>query len=646
MRVLSRPWTRESQAPPSPKPPGGPETHETHETHETGETDETEPTGRPYGWLAAIAAAVLVVAWGASVNLGHTSSVIQALATAGLFSGSCVLALTPGVALLSVVARRLRPGPATGLGLLFAGAGAAAMAGLWAWFASPLAGRVGAVILLVASVAAIGVFGRRGELRRLDLTTPLMLALAVGLAFTGLAFLQGGIGSIHPAEAIETRFWAKSDNVLPLDFASHLAAHLPLSGYMEGQWLFSDRPPLETGFALLQWPLWGAHTQLGYQLLSTGLQVSWLPALWTVLRVRGLGPGRVSAVVLMTAATGAVFFNTIYVWPKMLAGSLAVAALAILVSRDDDDQRAGAGILAAVLVTLSMLAHGGTAFAVIALAPFVYRARRRITARSVVVCAAAAAALYLPWTLFQHFVAPPGDRLVKWQLAGVLPVTREGVLSTIVHQYLSLSPTQLLANKWDNVAALAAVPGLWRSQTSDPVWTSGFLGLARVAQLYDVLPAAGLLLLGLLALLFPSGRRVLAAARPLAVFTGLAAGVWIILEWGGSVQAILHQGPYAVVILIVGLCALAVTALPRPLASAVATASVAWFAISWVPGLGFHPGRNKPGATVPLDHAMLVVCLGGLVLATLCVADATRSHRAARQGIRGKHTDVTPSHAS
>jgi hypothetical protein len=628
VRVLSRPWTRESQAPPSPKPPGGPETHETHETHETGETDETEPTGRPYGWLAAIAAAVLVVAWGASVNLGHTSSVIQALATAGLFSGSCVLALTPGVALLSVVARRLRPGPATGLGLLFAGAGAAAMAGLWAWFASPLAGRVGAVILLVVSVAAIGVFGRRGELRRLDLTTPLMLALAVGLAFTGLAFLQGGIGSIHPAEAIETRFWAKSDNVLPLDFASHLAAHLPLSGYMEGQWLFSDRPPLETGFTLLQWPLWGAHTQLGYQLLSTGLQVSWLPALWTVLRVRGLGPGRVS------------------VWPKMLAGSLAVAALAILVSRDDDDRRAGAGILAAVLVTLSMLAHGGTAFAVIALAPFVYRARRRITARSVVVCAAAAAALYLPWTLFQHFVAPPGDRLVKWQLAGVLPVTREGVLSTIVHQYLSLSPTQLLANKWDNVAALAAVPGLWRSQTSDPVWTSGFLGLARVAQLYDVLPAAGLLLLGLLALLFPSGRRVLAAARPLAVFTGLAAGVWIILEWGGSVQAILHQGPYAVVILIVGLCALAVTALPRPLASAVATASVAWFAISWVPGLGFHPGRNKPGATVPLDHAMLVVCLGGLVLATLCVADATRSHRAARQGIRGKHTDVTPSHAS
>ena len=81
------------------------------------------------------------------------------------------------------------------------------------------------------------------------------------------------------------------------------------------------------------------------------------------------------------------------------------------------------------------------------------------------------------------------------------------------------------------------------------------------------------------------------------------------------------------VILLVGLCALAVTALPRPLASAVATASVAWFAISWIPGLGFHPGTDKPGTTVPLDHAMLMVGIGGLALAALCVANDYRHRR-------------------
>ena len=171
----------------------------------------------------------------------------------------------------------------------------------------------------------------------------------------------------------------------------------------------------------------------------------------------------------------------------------------------------------------------------------------------------------------------------------------------------------------DNVAALAAVPGIWRTQTSDPAWTSGFLGFARIAQLYDVLPAAGLLLLGLLALLLPSGRRVLAAAAPLAVFTALAAVVVAILEWGGPIPAILHQGPYAVVILLVGLCALAVTALPWPLASAVAAASAAWFAVSWIPGLGFHPGSGW--SSEPLLIA------AGLVLAALCVVDDYRHRR-------------------
>ena len=605
MRVLSKPLAEGAGA--LPESAGG------------LRVDAAEPAGRPYAWLVTPLAALLLVRWGTWVDLG-TGGVVQLAATTALFAGSCVLALTPGVALVSVVARRLRLGPATGLGLLFAGAAAAAMAGLWAWYASPLLGRVFALGLLVVSIGAIGLFGRRGELRRLDLSTPLVLALAVGLAFTGLAFLQGGIASVHPAEAIETRFWAKSDDVVPLQFASNIAAHLPLSGYMEGNWLFSDRPPLQTGFVLLQWPLWGGKQQLGYQLLSTALQVSWLPAMWTLLRVRGLGAGRVSGAVLMTAATGAVFFNTIYVWPKMLAGALVLAALAILLSRDDSDQWAGAGTLVTALATLSLLAHGGTAFAVLALAPFAYLLRRRVTVRAVAAWAAAAIALYLPWTLFQHFVAPPGDRLIKWQLGGVIPITRDGVLDTLAHQYLSLSLPQLLANKWDNVAALAAAPGLWRTQTAATAWTRGFLGVARLAQLYDVLPAAGLMLLGLLALLSPAGRRVLAPVRPLAVFTGLSVVVWVVLEWGGSVSSILFQGPYAAVILLGGLCALAVTALPWPLASAVATASVTWFVVCWIPGSGFHPASSKAHASGPVDSAMLVMCASGLVLAALCLA--------------------------
>ena len=76
-----------------------------------------------------------------------------------------------------------------------------------------------------------------------------------------------------------------------MQFATRIAGHLPLSGFLVGNWLSSDRPPLQTGFALLLWPLWHAGgRQLGYQLLATGLEACWLPALWVLLRVRGVRP--------------------------------------------------------------------------------------------------------------------------------------------------------------------------------------------------------------------------------------------------------------------------------------------------------------------------------------------------------------------
>ena len=178
----------------------------------------------------------------------------------------------------------------------------------------------------------------------------------------------------------------------------------------------------------------------------------------------GVAQWRILVVVLATTLTGFVLVSTVYVWPKMLAGTFALAALAIVVSRDEADRRLTSGIVAVALLTLSMLAHGGTVFALLALIPFAYRLRHRITARAVAACAAVAVACYVPWTLYQHFVDPPGDRLLKWQLAGVLPIDPRGFLQTIVQEYERLSLHGLLANKGMNLLALAADPVLWRTQ--------------------------------------------------------------------------------------------------------------------------------------------------------------------------------------
>jgi hypothetical protein len=585
--------------------------------------DGAESARRSWAWIAAPFIAVFLVAGASSVDLHRASVALGVLAVVGLFTASCVLAITPGVAVLSLAARYRRLGPATGLGLLFAGAATAGMAGFWAWFASPDLGRLFALVLFTASIVTIGLYGRQGELRRLGLSLPLLLALAVGLLFTGFAFLQGGIAG-EAWRTIEARYWLAQDNEIPFLFARRVAAGGPMHGYLLGNWLSSDRPPLQTGLVLLQWPLWGYQGE-AYQILSGGLQDAWLPALWVVLRVRGVPVRRLLVVVLATAATGAVFFNSIYVWPKMLAGALALAAFAILVSRSASDRWPGAGVLAACLVTLSMLAHGGTAFAILAMAPFAYLFRRRITRGAVAACTGAALLLYGPWILYQRFVNPPGNRLLKWQLAGVVNIDKRGFLQALIQQYGSLSLHQLLANKWSNLATLAANPMLWRTDRADPGW-HGFIGIARVAQIESLLVAAGPLLLAVLALLIPSARRNLTQFKPLAAFTGLAVVIWIVLLFGGAATtATIQLAPYAAVILFIGLCALAVTALPRAITWTVLAASVAWFLICWMPGFGFHQALAQPLGSQHTDLAMAWVCILAIVaLAATCAVAARR----------------------
>jgi hypothetical protein len=572
-------------------------------------------------WCSVAAPPVSAAALGAAarVDLATVGWVWRAALVAVLFCASAVLAATPGLALLSVLARRRRLGPAGGLGVMFAGAGATAMGGFWCWFVAPDLGRAFSVAALLVSVGALAATSRRGDLRRLNLSVPLSAALLVGLVFTGIAFLRGGVGG-DAAQVLALRYWLAPDSQIPLWFATQVAAHRSLHGAMFSGWLYSDRPPLQTGFVLLQWPLWG-RPPVPYQLLGTALQMSWLPALWVVLRGRGYGTGRVLAVVLSTAATGAVFFNSVYVWPKMLAGALALAAFALLVTRDRADREGGTGVVVAALATLSLLAHGGTAFALLALIPFAvvrYRHRWRTTA----VCGAVvvAGALYLPWMAFQRFVDPPGNRLLKWQLAGDIPIDHRGFGQTLVEQYRALSLVRLFENKLDNVVTLVASPALWRVQTGDPGW-HGVVGTARVAQMNDLVMAAGPLLLGFAALAWPSARRALADALPLATFTALTVVVWVVLLFGGTVTTVIHQGPYAAVVLFIALAALAATCLPRPAALAVLGANAVWFVLCWAPGWGLVAATGRP-LTSPVDPAMVLVAVLGLGGLALVVATA------------------------
>ena len=559
------------------------------------------------------------------VHLAVAGAPVAALAVSALYIGAAVIAVTPGVALLSVFARRRALTPAIALGLLLAGSGGAAMAAFWAWFAGPGFGRLFDAVLGGASVLVIAIFGRRGDLRDAGLSVPMLLGLAIGLAFTGLTFIQGdGIAhNVLPPSARPTgrpstiNFRCGSPRRSPRTRSSPVTCSVtgwPVTGRRCKA--VTRSPSGRCG------P--GSASRPGYQLLSTGLNASWLPALWVVLRSRGFGQWRVLVVVLATTLTGFVLVSDVYVWPKMLAGTFALGALAIVLSLDGTDRRLLGWILAVTLATLSMLAHGGTIFALLALVPFALRRRTRIPLRALAASVVPAAACYVPWMLFQRFVDPPGDRLLKWQIAGVIRIDSRGFLKTLVMQYQALSVRQLLSNKWANVEALVASPFVWRTMAPEPAWRAGFLGFARLAELNDLLPAAGLLLLGVVALAFKSSRRALAPATPLAVVCGIAIAAWVILLWGSgdnAITAINHQGAYAVIVLFIALCALAVTYLPWPAATLLLVGNAAWFAVSWVPGLGFTPAASaETRSMMQFSPAMLLVCLAGLILAAAAIA--------------------------
>ena len=209
------------------------------------------------------------------------------------------------------------------------------------------------------------------------------------------------------------------DNAIPLYFAEHLRqGNIPSP--MIGDWLSSDRPPLQTGlFLIFRLPVDG---ELVYQSTATALQVLVVPG--SYLLARALGGDRTISTVAAATVMFAPFalINSIYVWPKMLPAALLCATAAILLSPRFAIYRLSwkSGALAGVAAALALGAHGGSAFVIAAFAGLALVLHRFPRAGFLISGVAAATLVYLPWMAYQHFADPPGDRLVKWHLAGAI----------------------------------------------------------------------------------------------------------------------------------------------------------------------------------------------------------------------------------
>ena len=477
--------------------------------------------------------------------------------------------LLPGLILSAFISKKNRINSKFIFGLSIAIDCLIGYVAFWMYFFNRYVGFAYSIsVMLISLVVFIYLFWKHKSalsefLSSKEILYPLLIMFLVGLFYLSLLYITDA-GS-WDASLASWRFFESRpiDNAISYIFTEKLYKGDDPRNLIPG-WLSSDRPPLQTGILLLQRPIMGMFDpDLGYQTISTIAQCSWIAALWSLCRAANL-PGRTIAFVMgFSIFSGFFLFNSVYVWPKLLAASLVVFAFSLLL-----DSIMAARTLsvveiqwAAIATGLGLMAHGGVVFAIpgmllLLILPGVFPGWRRMAIGIVFL-----ACVLAPWSGYQRFYEPPGDRLVKMHLAGVIPVDERSSTEAIVDSYKNLGLSKSVEYKWENAKKLVGQSPLnmigvdsssqekfaaWRLQENDRVFNA--LGVLNVAWL--------ILLFRIVSGLF--GAKTGSKAVNIILGVGLVGLLsWVLLLFGPGGTTITHSSYAMMILFFTGLSILA-----------------------------------------------------------------------------------------
>ena len=525
----------------------------------------------------------------------------------------------------------------------------------WLYFVWPPLGRAAAIVCVVAS-ATISTWNLsrasshdvRARITRLG--RPAALTASAAVFVVCLGFLYGGWDT--PLTTAGQRFSMQLpwDNGLPFFFAEGLD-HGQVPHPMAGDWLSSDRPPLQTGIVLAHYPLSGHSKEVHYQIASVILQCLWILPMWALLGDLAIGPGAMALVFSAAIFSGFNAVNSFFVWPKLLPVAFLIALAGLLIGPQfpmSMRRPVLTGGVAGLLVAAAMLSHGGSIFALIGFAVTMILMRRIPCRRFFIAAFLAGVATYGPWMAYQRFVDPPGDRLLKWHLAGVINVDARSLGQTLHDSYDALTPTAIAEHKMANVKVVFGDPVLyfgsvWRmlsgyvagALSDDGVAATDAAARVRDQTFFNFFPNLGMLTAGLIALAIPVRDPYRKAAAWLWGCIGITLLTWCLMIFGPG-TTVIHAGSYFPVLLAFVACTLALYALAPLLASVVVAANIGVNFIAWVSWmrLSLRTGPLTEGAlqTVP---AMGCALSSVAIVALAWWAGTTRS----------KDNELEPSHA-
>jgi hypothetical protein len=370
-----------------------------------------------------------------------------------------------------------------------------------------------------------------------------LLILVAVTVFQGLFLFSFNMVSVHYAAnyLFYPASWS-TDNQIPTTTARLLAHGTIPSEWGFGSWRLSDRTPLLVSLlypAAVVMRDFAGHLDRGVesmfsQICGFGMQNCWLLPAWIIFqRLRFKLRERILASLLL-AATPFIFFNSVYIWPKLLTATFCLAQYLYLVplSHEFGPPHRLRSVLGGTAGALAILSHAASALAVLGIftaAICVSKSTResepnaaagfeRVRAlgsrwRWLLISVLTSMLVLSPWLLWTKFGFPTSNPLPKYFLTGSFgfDTPDKSVSHAALGFYRTLTLNQWLTSKGLGLATLAGFyhGDLAKAGIQNPLGStnlSSTLQAVRAFQFFYMLPSLGLLLIPLAALLYALAR--------------------------------------------------------------------------------------------------------------------------------------------
>jgi hypothetical protein len=240
------------------------------------------------------------------------------------------------------------------------------------------------------------------------------------------------------------------DNWLPKVFADQVWSG-GVNRPMIGDWLSSDRPPLQAGIFLIFYPMMPGSAAL-YQTISTFLQLLILPVTWIFISMLGEFKNRVYLIFIL-AFSSLVLVNSLFVWPKLISATYLMLCFIFLWHEQASKIR---NFIIGASAALAILSHGGAFFGLLGifLVWGCVIARSKLTPKifnDFFTWGMVGILIFLPWFLYGKYIDPENGRLMKWHLAGLVGPSDVTFLEAFLSAYGKLSLGEWFKGRLDNL---------------------------------------------------------------------------------------------------------------------------------------------------------------------------------------------------